>query len=259
MRRTGCLLIVTWFLSGVLGGGVAIVQAQTTDPKVPASSPLWWTLTDGLAPQQLRRIYADPEDSRRRYALAVERKLVQPLPQEKLDKLLFFQNGALSPELLPMWEAFDAFALRLRHRPSWDEEKAAADLQKFDVSAAGAEVVARESSRYLTEVDALIEKIRDDQQAFVEIMRQAKRTLGKEGLDRALKSRDVPALALAAGRRVPETGRLMEQWEIDPTASVAESMLPELKRELSPRDWELFRGYLLKEVSPLSSAIEFKD
>jgi hypothetical protein len=107
-------------------GGAAILSAQTTDPKVPASSPLWWTLTDELSPQELRRIYADPADSRRRYLLAVER-------------------------------------------------------------------------------------------------------------------------------------HLMEQWEIDPAASVAERMLPALKRELGSSDWALLRAYLLEEVSPLSSAIELED
>jgi len=259
MKRAPCFLSVAWFLLGVLGVGVVPAKAQTTDPKVPASSPLWWTLTDELAPQELRRIYGDPEDSRRRYALAVEKRIVRPLPPERLDELVFFQNGALSPELLPMWEAFDAFALRLRYRPSWDEESAVEDLRGAGVSEKGAETIVRYSARYLTEVDALIEKIKDGQQEFVRIMRQAKPALGKEGLDRALEKRDVGTLALAAGRSVPETERLMSQWEIDPTASVGEEMLPELKGELAPQDWELFRAYLLEDVAPVSSAIEFKD
>jgi len=259
MKRALCFLSVAWFLLGVLGVGVIPAKAQTTDPKVPASSPLWWTLTDELAPHELRRIYGDPEDSRRRYALAVEKRIVRPLSPEKLETLVFFQNGALSPELLPMWEAFNAFALRLRYRPSWDEESAVQALRAVDVSGKGAATIVRYSVRYLTQVDALIEEIKDGQQAFVEIMRQAKPALGKEGLDRALEARDVATLALAAGRSVPETERLMSQWEIDPTASVGEALLPALKGELAPQDWELLRAYLLEDVAPVSSAIEFKD
>ncbi len=239
--------------------GAATLNAQTTDPKIPGSSPLWWTLTDELSPQELRRIYGDPDDSRRRYLLAVERRLVEPVPPERLDKLVFFQNGALSPELLPMWEAFDAYAVRLRHRPLWDADKAAEELREFGLSAAGIEIVVHEAGRFLTEVDALIAEVKDGQQDFVEIMRRAEGTLGEKELERALEARNVASLALAAGETVPETRRLMEQWEIDPAASVAERMLPELKRELGSGDWALLRAYLLEEVSPLSSAIELED
>jgi hypothetical protein len=240
-----------------LGLLVGPLDAQTTDPKIPASSPVWWTLTDEITPQELRRIYGDPKDSQRRYLLAVEKGLVKPLSPERLEELVFFQHGGQSPELLPMSEAFTLFAFRLHHRPSWIEagEK---DLLAFGISAGGIETIIEGAERFAVEAEAMSDELREDQGAFLDIMRRAQERLGGQALDRALEARDVATLSIAAGTPVPETRRLMEAWEIDPAAEVSATTLPRLKDALTPEDWEAFRRYLLIEVAPVSSATDFR-
>lgn len=233
------------------------VDAQTTDPKIPASSPVWWTLTDEITPQELRRIYGDPKDSQRRYLLAVEKGLVEPVPPERLEELVFFQHGGQSPELLPMSEAFTLFALRLKYRPSWPEagEKG---LGEFGISHGGEKMILEEAKRFAVEVDAMMDELKEEQGAFLDIMRRALERLGPRGLDRALEARDVATLSIAAGTPVPETRRLMEAWETEPSAEVSATTLPRLKDELTPEDWEAFRRYLLLEVAAGSSAVDFR-
>jgi hypothetical protein len=51
----------------------------------------------------------------------------------------------------------------------------------------------------------------------------------------------------------------MRAWETDPTATSAQKLLPRLKESLSPEDWEGLRAYLLAEVAPVTSAIDFDD
>lgn len=239
-----------------LGLLVGPLDAQTTDPKIPASSPVWWTLTDEITPQELRRIYGDPKDSQRRYLLAVEKGLVKPLSPERLEEMVFFQHGGQSPELLPMSEAFDGFALRL-YRPSWPAA-GAEELLAFGISPEGGKAIIEAAERFLLEVDAMIDELGEEQGAFLDIMRRAQERLGGQALNRALEARDVATLSIAAGTPVPETRRLMEAWEIDPAAEVSATTLPRLKDALTPEDWEAFRRYLLIEVAPVSSATDFR-
>lgn len=235
----------------LLVAGVA-VAAQTTDPKVPASSPLWWTLTDEITPQELRRIYGDPKDSQRRDLLAVEKGLKRPVSPERLKELLFFQDGSQSPELLPMWEAFDIFASRFGYRWNW-EERGPAALREHGISARGVETIVGVSHRHNRRVAALTEEIRDGTHDFLDLQRRAEPVVGEEGLNRALDERDVVTLSVAVGVSVPAVSRLMADWEIDPGAATAEELLPELKAELSAEDWERFRHFLLADVSPRTS------
>ena len=255
------LLIRLWALSlasALVPGGGALLEAQTTDPKIPASSPVWWTLTDEISPQELRRVYGDEEASRERYRRAVAAGLAEAVPAEKLESLVFFQNGAQSPELLPMYEALDAFALRFRHRPQWAEQ-APLELESHGISAAGIDIVTQYAHRLLADIDALIEEVKHGQQGFLEVMDKAEASLGEKGLRRAVEARDVESLSVASGVPVPEIRRRMTDWETDPLIVVSERMLPQLKRDLTARDWERLRTYLLEEVSPVSSAVEFED
>jgi hypothetical protein len=234
------------------------IEAQTTDPETPASSPLWWTLTDDVSPRELRQTFRDRDASLEHYLEAVEKGLVTLYPPEQLEDLVYFHSGALHPELLPFWEAFDAFALRFRYRTGWSE-KAPAELRSHGLSEEGARLVIEEAQQHLRDTDALKLELGTKQRDFLALSKKAAAAIGPAGVRHALENRDTRTLARAAGESTEQVQALMRAWETDPTATSAQKLLPRLKESLSPEDWEGLRAYLLAEVAPVTSAIDFDD
>jgi hypothetical protein len=232
------------------------LEAQTTDPDTPASSPLWWTLTDDISPQELRRSFRDRQGNLQRYLEALEKGAAEPLPAAQLDYLSYFHSGALHPELLPMWEAFDAFALRFRYHQGWPD-KAPRELRAFGISPQGAEAIISRAHQHLASVDRLILEIGDQQGELMALARRASEVLGDQAVRMALKEHRPEVIAQATDRPLGQVKKLMDVWEIDPTAASSEELLPELEEVLDSEDWGNLRRYLLREVAPGTSAIDF--
>ena len=250
LRRLGAALALTI--------ATPALQAQTTDPETPASSPLWWTLSEDVSPQELRRSFRDHDVILKHYSEALDQGSVASYSPEQLEYLSYFHSGALHPELLPMWEAFDAFALRFRYREEWSD-RASRELRRYGVSEAGSELISSEAQEHLQVVDLKKLELGSQQRDFVELMKSAADVMGKPAAKQALRNRDASTLARALGKSANDLRRLLIAWETDPTAVSAKEVLPRLKDKLSAEDWESLRRYLLAEVAPHTSAIDFDD
>lgn len=255
-RNWWCLISSGTLIAALVAGGGPALEAQTTDPDTPASSPLWWTLTDDVSPQELRQSFRDRKGNLQHYLEALEKGLAAPHPPEQLEYLSYFHSGALHPELLPMWEAFDTFATGSRYHAGWDV-KAAEGLRTYGISAAGIEIILPYAYEALARQDRLIQEIGDEQREFIALTRKAAEVLGDQAVRMAMKHRKAEVLAQAANRPLDQVRKLMSSWEIDPTASTMDALLPQLKEALDEKDWQNLRRYLLHEVAPETSAIDF--
>jgi hypothetical protein len=176
--------------------------------------------------------------------------------EQRLAKVTIYLSGDQTPELTPMWDAFDAFALRFPGRGTGYPE-AAGELEQSGVSRAGIETILAIVHQHLRQRDALAEELGPKQRAFVEILGRARTTLGKRFEPR--RPGDVKTLAGIAGRSENEVAELMAAWERDPGVDVSLDSIRQLKLELSREDWDRFRAFLLHEVAPVMSYSAFRE
>lgn len=193
----------------------------------------WWTLSDEISPEELRAFH-----------------------QLVLDKVKHLPVSALTPELVPMWQAFDSFALGFvgPSGPRW-QLAAPRRLAKYGLSREAAGVVVAAVLRFLSTSDRLQARLQDDQAAFVEIQRQALAALGRQAYTRALDARDTGLLALMTGHSPARVSELMGVWERDPVAECAASALSFLAAHLDDADWQRLRRFLLHEHACETSLI----
>ena len=187
----------------------------------------WWTLTDDASPAELRAFH-----------------------QLVLERIKHLPVGALTPELVPMWQAFDGFALRFvgpggaRHQLMAPDE-----LARYGLGSRATRVVVTGALRFLSAAERLRARLRDDQMAFVEIQREALAALGRQAYTRAIDARDTGLLALMTGHSPARVSELMGVWERDPVAECAAVVLGSLADELSAADWQRLRRFLFHEVA----------
>ncbi len=254
--HAACVAMAMLLLPGVL-------DAQLHRPDRPVDSPLWWTLTDEVTPAELKRLFSDRSLSLERYDAAVAAGLADPLPERGAggrECLDFYLNRDLTPELEPMWLAFDTFFRVYAPDEQVDEERAHAaplDLRRFGVSPSGVETILRAAAATEAEFDSLMDdlgpKMREMTVLLGEVyyedpQRAALAPPHRQVLD-AVELRDYQTVASAVGRSVSEIRDLVDShadWDA-PYALVAEA-LPRLKEELTDEDWQGLRRYLLETV-----------
>lgn len=130
--------------------------AGATEEAPDGPSPLWWTLTDEITPRELRAALADPELSRERYADAVAAGYAAPVPEASLRSIRLFYTGALTPELVPMWQAFHGFAAPMRgESASRLQAKARFDLKSYGFEAAAVEAIVGAALGFLDRAESL--------------------------------------------------------------------------------------------------------
>ncbi len=159
MKRSLVLLLLS--AAGWLLPAAAAAQPHKLD--TPVDSPLWWTLTDDLTPAELKRLHNDRSLALERYDAAVNAGLAQPLPErgrESRGCLKFYYHPDLTPELEPMWLAFETFYAFYTPRENAPEENVQAaprDLQqKFGVSPAGVDRILNAAATTDAEFDSLM-------------------------------------------------------------------------------------------------------
>lgn len=199
----------------------------------------------------------NPAENRRRYREAMQGGTAPRVSEDGLAKVTIYLSGDQSPELTPMWDAFDAFALRFPGRGTGYPE-AAGELEESGVSRAGIETILAIIHQHLRQRDALGEELGPMQRAFAEILGQTRAALG-DGFERSRHSQDVKTLAGIAGRSEAEVAELMAAWERDPGVEVSLESIRQLKLELSREDWDRLRAFLLNEVAPVMSYSAFRE
>lgn len=242
-------------LCGLLAGA-AILDAQESNR---FDSPLWWALTEELSPAELRAAWEDPVVCRARLAEAV-RAGVWALPDQETVEVRCFGSGELTPELIPFWQAFHSFAMPLASDSGPRLRAGAVEaLARHGLTGAAADRILEFARQLETEAEQRFLGYRDQRAAFVEILRQAQTRLPRELYRKVVRARDAEALARTVGRDPEEVARWMRAWERNPLAEQALLTLPRLKTELTTADWQRLRDFLLVEVAPRTTVVDFFD
>lgn len=229
-------------------GAALPAPAQITDPRVPASSPLWWTLTDEISPGQLKAIHADVKAHRDRFRDALAAGLtIEGYPGEAGD-VRFFVNGNVSPELFPLWDAFDAYSGNASMIEDWDRVMAA-ELLRFGIDPEAAARINAIALAQFEDVDAALVIVKRDSEEFWKVLDLARDKLGEHGVREKLKVHDHVGIAMAAGTELAHTKKLMNSFTSSPRAAAASPRLEELRQALDDESWGRFRRYLLARVA----------
>lgn len=238
-----------------LGLTEALVAAEKP---TTVESPLWWPLTDELSPQELKNRYEDPTQHIVRFHQAVELGYTAPKPEEQLVFLTSYFNGRATPELIPMWIAFDAFSSKFYFDRDLALQEVPFELYEYGLEPEPAHTIIRLAIEHLDASQALAKAITPAVLEFVNVMDEASSMLEKSAFDKAVDMRDSRALARATARDSQEVHRLMQTWSIEPSKFYAMKNLPKLEAELSSEDWERFRLFLLEEQATQMSTIDFE-
>ena len=256
MTREAAAVFLLIFAVAVSG----YAQAETSELTggEPENPVFWWTLTDELTPEKLRAIHEDAELHRVRYLQAVEAGYRDPLPEDRLKAITSFFTGTMTPELFPLWRAFDAFSTYFYEDDRWEAFAVAPKmLAKYGLEGAVAETIIHYTLRQLDESQDLVRELAPDTLRLMALAREAHAKAGikavKEGLDRG----DGEVIAQATDNNPAFIARLIESWQREPIRETVALILPELREKLSPDDWERFRLFLLKEIAPKMSTIDF--
>lgn len=241
----------------------AVVGAQLHKLDRPVDSPLWWTLTDELTPAELKRLHSDRSLSLERYDAAVEAGFQRPLPEQgpyRRECLLFYFNRELTPELEPMWQAFESFFLFYtpgEHAREENVQAAPRDLRRFGVSPSGVDTILNAAAATHAEFDSLMAdfgpKMREMTILLREVYDDPRRAAAvpPEGeVYAAVQRKDYGTVASVLGRPEIEIRALVDShadWDV-PYALIA-GALPGLKEELTEGDWQGFRRYLLEVLA----------
>lgn len=235
--------------------GTAAAQLQNTD--TPASSPAWWTLSDRVTPTELRMAHRDPGINLARYRDAVAARTVSPIEKGREHRLRFFLDGSLTPELVPLWLAFEILAERLDGPPE-SQARAVALLEESEISPSGVQTIIARAAITLQEQENLIEAIREPQ---LELVRRIDERLGETDMETfktMVATRDVAALAEALDIEPDHVVTLLDARTADPLSTSHANNLPYLRAELSADDWRAFRNLLLTAIAPSVKAKDFQ-
>ena len=218
----------------------------------PADSPLWWTLTDSLSPEELRAAHRDPQANLERYLKHLDGGWAPSLTEEETALLSFYVNAQRTPELVPAWYAFHVFS-RFRVTREGDEA-VSMQLGRHGVSQQGRQSILGTAARHRAALEEAISRIGPQQVHFVLLQRRAIEQLGSDAqarvtVNEATARRDSAFLARLGGESEERTRELLAAGTTDSIVDQAAETLPLLRKGLSGADWDAFRRYLLAEVA----------
>lgn len=242
----------------------SVVAGQPLDLDTPEDSPLWWTLTDEITPQELRAIYRDDSAHLVRYQAAVEAGLAVPLNERQKKALKFHYHPTQNPELAPMWSAFSAFATA--HLEDDGPAITGERLVPYGISPGGIDAILSVGEEQFQEHLAMVEELEAESQEYLRLYRRlddlarapaevkqahsvpAARHLTPESLLEAVDRDDVALLAAASGETPAKVARLLWVAKSNPPAATAGENLVTLRARLTAEDWNAFRRFLLEQV-----------
>lgn len=254
--QTRVVLVVVALGLLLLASGRAAWARAPYDLDLPADSPVWWTLTDSLSPAQLRATLRDRSAHLARYRNAYEAGLVQDLPDQGLRRLSFYVNSEQTPELTPMWRAFDVWADSFTEL--YSRATLVSQLGAYQVPAETVDKLLQLADEHLELRESVAAELEPKQLEFVQVQREvilsrAAPNAGQDGglvVERALGTGDLEPLIEASGKSRQRIEELYAAWKVDPAAESATRSLPCVKAELTTDEWSAFRRYLLQRAVP---------
>lgn len=228
----------------------AAAAGQLVNEPPPVDSSYWWTLSDEISPAELRRALQSRRLSRERLELDVERNRHDPVSDERLAELAIYMNGAVRPELIPLWNAFNRYTFNFLT----DDEHAQRALDRlleWGVSAEGAELFETVTHEHWKLEDKLVEEVREPGVRFAkEVLGPAHEEIGETATNRLLAAHDVAGLARLAGKSETTVRAWYQAWKRDPAAEAGRVSVETLRESLSDSDWRALRRFLLRRVAP---------
>ena len=254
-----CLLVMLL----TVAGDIAAQPHRITNP---VDSYLWWTLSDEITPADLKAAWSDRELSLARYDEAVEARLEKPLDPESRERLNFYVSLTLTPELSPMWWAFDIFARDYLSRTGIPDHVLPADLAGHGISPSGVETIMVAAHGCAADREVLMADLgpkQKDAQLLIRDRLKAERAGTAppgEPIMEAVNERRYDIVASVTGRSAEEIQELVDalaDWEA-PRRLMAEC-LPALKLQLTDADWQLFQAYLREVIiRPIGGLADFE-
>lgn len=248
----GCALTLVTLLL------VPVAQGQYMRYSEPVDSPHWWTLSDSLSPAELRHAILSPSANRERLRKAIDEGRVPAEAEQKLARVELQVDGRVNPELIPMWDAFDAYAMRFDYRRDW-ESITADQLAEYGLSAQGIQTVIRLAKEHRERLKEIQEQLGPWQRELVEIQLDAQRRIGEERMLAATRSKDFTGLARASSRTPERVKEVYESAQGDPRVIGGLESVVKLHSVLSEDDWDGLRAYLLDQVASLLTVTNFRD
>ena len=236
-----------------------------TGPEQPEASAFWWTASDEVSPRALKETLTDPEANEARCQEAVRAGHEQhdPSPCSTDSRLAVYVHGSQTPDLMPLWFAFQRLEMRVRMTGySWDPDRPFRILRDrlrgVGVSMEGAEAFAAQVGEVIQEIETLNLEARPLRQRLYRLRRRAKWILGETGVQRAIDLGNDTLIARASLTRAEEVSRLREVDSTDYREQVWLQATETLKARLSTEDWECLRKYLLDQVIPGHYYLDFE-
>ena len=170
---------------------------------------------------------------------------------QKLSHLLFYVSPILTPDLVPMWEAFHVFATS--YATPGSEPKLRQDLKSHGMAAAGMDLIFDVVAEHRRLNDSLTASVGPKQVEFVWLQRAYldKHSWSQEArtrLSAALARGDTSLLSRDSPKSQSEMEELMHAWKFNAPAEVSAASLLALKNDLSESDFRALRRYLLDVV-----------
>jgi len=226
-----------------------------TGTDLPEGSPFWWTVSGQVGPRELKATLTDPEANEARYREAVRAGFDRSYPRVKDFEWVVYVHGSQTPDLIPLWAAYQMLRGRVRPGPYfWDLDRPSRELRSrlrgAGLSNEGAEAVVAQVEEVNQVTEALNHEAQPLRERFSQVRRRAGWFLGESGVQRAIDLGNDALIARASFTGAEEVGRLREVCETNYTDQVWLQATETLKVRLAAEDWEHFREFLRGQVVP---------
>ncbi|MCG8459973.1 MAG: hypothetical protein MI919_27140 [Holophagales bacterium] len=182
------------------------LAAQAPPPSVnwwqagvyPTDSPVWWTLDPNLSSDELRAAWQSLDAHRLRYqdhVIAAEGRY-----EWAGDEVAFYLDGGETPELIPLWLAWDEYAREVGDDSGLGFHTAQTEVDRLAAAGLGrpgAHLVLDTVDLYSTGRDQLADQLRQSNQLLLAHLENARQVMGPSVLEQALATDDVTTIASA--------------------------------------------------------------
>lgn len=230
-----------------LAAGTASGQWMIDPP--PADSSYWWTLTDGISPEELRATLQSRDDSRERLVRGLEDGEFPSVPEGRISEISLFVDGARDPDLFPMWDVFSILASRIESDETGERYRDSMAL--YGISQEGRNQIVSAAERFWERKDRTNRELHPLRMEFAhEVMGPLEEKIGRKRATEIVKGRNIARLAREARMPRDRVSDLFVAWRRDVSAEAATDALEDLKDSLPESDWESLRRFLLGEIAP---------
>ncbi len=228
------------------------------DYSATADSPAWWTLSDKITPEELRHQCLDTEEQQLRYLEAVQSGLAYDLPDMQLSELVFYVDGAATPELVPAWRAFVSFASAFDTWPDRSIEPQRRMLAARGLDDDSIEYVLWAAGWRNLRAKELEEEVGDDFTRLEELSAKAREAGRYAEFYAAATRRDAQALSAQTGAPAAEFERGLRARRRRHEEVYAVEAIVDLKEKLGDVGWEALRAFLLEQVAVTMQGVGFE-